>query len=297
MTNDQQAEMAKFNTVKIFINTNEDAYHDDVPFKKAVVAFMASYGLNLDAAAKAFPNNKGFSIEKKNGKIKLSKNASNLAGRAHVTLKAQDETTLLEKLLTFPSAYMDVADSQCGKLAQEQHDLMSTNIDLLTDYVSAPQLLLLQTDITNFLSLQGTSELEHEASPDLTKKFVKSFYPVRHDIADLKFLARVYEDSDNDFFTKFMTACGMPVVNIHHTYVAIHATGADSGKAIENIVFTLTNAKKSATTDWEGNALIEEVKAGKDVLTGVYNGKTVYVGHITILIGKTVSFNLKIEGL
>ena len=279
--------MNKFATIKAELEKDGNAYEDDEAFQTAVDAFMAANDINLAAAAASNPNNKGFSKEKKNAKIKMSKNAANLAGRAFVTLNLQEETSISEKLLINRTSYIKESDSEAAKLAQAGHDLMVKYIDLLTGYVTLPKLVLLQTDIDNFKNCQGTSEMEHEVSPALTKKFEDSFAPVETCIGNLVLLGRDYEESNNEFFTRFMASTAEPTINIHHTYISIHCVGKDSGNPIPNIVFTLEKSKKTATSDWQGIALIERPIAGKDTLTGTLNGKVIYVGHIVILRGKT----------
>jgi hypothetical protein len=57
------------------------------------------------------------------------------------------------------------------------------------------------------------------------------------------------------------------------------------------------SAKKSAITDSEGNAQIDEVKSGKDTLAGVLNNKVIYTGNVVIKKGTTNHYNLLIETL
>jgi hypothetical protein len=195
-----------------------------------------------------------------------------------------------------------LSDSACASLAQGAHDIMEANIGDLTGYVAPEDLETLKSTTEDFRNMQGTSELVHEVSPTLTKAFVDSFKPVKDAIETLKLLVRDYEATNIEFYNRFMASTVIPAVAVRHTYVSIHATGANSGNAVEGAVFTLTNAKKSGTTDWEGNALIAEVKQGKDVLTGVKKNnegveQVIYTGHIEIKRGKTNLFELKIAGM
>ena len=297
MTNEQQADINMFNSLKAALASFSDIYDDDEAFKAAVTKFLAAHSANATAAANAHPDNSGYSKVKKTAKTKLSKTVANLCGRAFVTLKDQDEIEISDQMLVNPSNYSKESDSECARLAQAMHDIMGTYIGLLTGYVTAAKLTALQAEIDEFNGLQGTSEMVHEVSPMLTQKFVESFIPVKSRVEDIKLLLRDYETTNDEFFTAITAAMVVPAVAIRHTYVAITAIGKDSGRMLENIVFTLTEAKKSATTDWEGKALIEEVKSGKDVLTGVFNDKVVYTSHIVIVKAMTNNFHLKIDAM
>jgi hypothetical protein len=232
----------------------------------------------------------------------MADDASNISGKAFVRFTKLGKLSLAEQLPVEPTDYTHVADAESARVAQAAHDLLALNIgDLGPTLITTPMLDELQKKIDKFTELKGTSEAVHEVSPELTQKFKDSFKPVMDELENLKFLARDYKKSNNGFYTRFMASTVIPTVNIHHTYVAITATGKDSGKPVENILCELTKAKKSAITNWEGNAMIEEVKAGADVLTAsiiLDNGekKVVYSEHIKIKKGTTNSFKVVIEG-
>jgi len=295
MKNQQQADMNKFSAVKTELAKDAAAYEDDVPFEAAVAAFIEKYNINIVAAAAAFPDNSGFSQEKKNAKIKMSKNGANTCGRATVTLNLQDKISISEQLFISPSNYSKESDSEAAKRAQFVKNLMLEHKDLLTGYVTEQRLTALQTDIDTFRNCQGTSEIEHEVSPFLTKAFEDSFAPVETCITNLKLLGRDYEETNNEFYTRLIASMVEPVINVHHTFLEVYAGGKDNGNPIPDMVFVLEKGKKSATTDWQGIALIERPRAGKDTLTGMYKDKVVYVGHINIERGKMNRMHLKIE--
>jgi hypothetical protein len=301
MTNDQQSYLVMLVALKAQLALDSTVYENDVAFKAAVVAFLAQYAVLEAAGSSAHPDNSGYSREKNDGKILLAKNAANLSGRAYVTLNLQEKYAIAGQLKINPTDYINIADAACKDLAQGAHDVMASNIDDLTGYVTDAKLVDLQKNIDNFGGLAGTSDLYHELSPELTAVFIKGIDDIKPKVENLKLLGRDYESIDVEFFKRFTAATVIPTINVHHTYVAVTVTGRDSGKPIENIVCGLTNGKKSAITDWEGNAKIEEVKSGDDVLTlsiidDQGNTKVVYTQHIKIKRGTTNSFKVVLEG-
>ena len=295
MTNKQQADMNKYSAVKTELAKDAAAYEDDEAFTTAADDFNEINDANLAAAAAAHPDNKGFSKEKLKAKNKMSKNAANICGRATVTLNLQEKESISEQLFISITNYSKESDSEAARRAQFVKDLMLEHKDLLTGYVTEQRLTGLQTDIDNFKSCQGTSEIEHEVSPMLTKAFEDSFPPVEICITNLKLLGRDYEDTNNEFYTRLIASMAEPVINVHHTFLEVYAGVKENGNPIPDMVFVLEKAKKSAITDWQGIALIERPRAGKDTLTGMYKDKVVYVGHITIERGKMNKMHLKIE--
>ncbi|MEI8204709.1 MAG: hypothetical protein WCH34_16945 [Bacteroidota bacterium] len=300
MDNLQQAEMSRNLNFKTQMANDALIYQNNPAMVQAVADFNAANDINLQCASEAHPNNSGYSDEKRKYKKSLSKMASNLSGKAWVKLTALGKTAVADKLFVNPNDFFSLADSAFIALCTGAYDIMLANItDLKPDYVTDANLVTLHNNINTFSGLQGTSDLVHEASPLLTKAFEESFKPVRQAIEVAKLLVRDYDDEDYadynpEFYKRTMASTHLPVVNVHHTFVNIVALDKITGKAIEGILFTLTNAKKSGSTDWEGKLTLERPKAGKDILTGVLNGKVVYLEHIEIKRGTNNDFNLEL---
>jgi hypothetical protein len=302
MTNREQSQTAMAITLDQELTTDAAAYDNDPDFKAQVVDFRAKLAENKQAGLAAHVDNTGFSQEKLNQKIVLSEEASNISGKAFVRFTKLGKLSLADQLHIEPSDYMHVADAESARIAQAGHDFLATNIaDLGPTLITIAMLVDYQKEIDKFTELKGSSEAVHEVSAELTKKFKASFKPMIDEVDHLKLMVRDYKKSNNGFYTRLMASAAIPTVNIHHTYVAVTVTGRDSGRPLENFVCALTNGKKSAKTDWEGNATIEETKAGADVLTVSIvddngNTKVVYSEHIKIKRGTTNSFKVVIEG-
>jgi len=297
MTNREQAQTGMFIAVEKELSDDSGHYDTNNAFKAEVLLFLAAWLANKTAGEKAHADNSGFSQEKLDKKIIVSDTASNLSGKANVKFINSGKPSLAEQLNTEPSDYSQKADAECARLAQVAHDFLAENIDLIKpDYVTVEALEAFQVEITDFVASRGTSEIVHEVSPELTQIYKDSFAPVMMTIDHLKFLVRDYKTTDNEFYTRFMAATKIPTVNVHHTYVQGLVTGKVSGNPLVAAVFTLTKGKKSGTTDKDGNFLIEEVRAGKDTITGVLDGVVIYTADITIKRGRTNYFEIVVEG-
>ena len=295
MKNEQQAEMTMFAAVKAELAEDAGIYAGNAPFVAAKVVFLAANEKNLAAGAAAYPDNTGYSTVKKELKIQLSKMASNLSGKAFVTLKIQNKTEIAELLSIYPNDYLSLSDSACGSLATGAYNIMNDNIGDLDGYVADEDLEALKTLTEQFLNAQGSSELQHEISPELTAAFYESFKPVKEAIGSLKLLVRDYESTNIEFYNRFMASTIVPAVAIRHTYVDVHVVWKNSGEAAEGVLFRLSNSTKTAVSDWEGKARLAEVQAGKALLSGEFGGKVKYEAHIEIQRGRTNHFEAEIE--
>ncbi len=298
MTNTEQAKMTMIAAVKAELVTSASAYTGNQDYIDEVALFNINAQKNSDAATAAHVDNSGYSADKMTAKIALTAMASNYSGKAYVKFTNLGNATLAAQLHIEPTDYLHASDSQCAKLAQEARDLMNTNIALLTpNTITAAMLTNLQSKIDAFKLIQGSSDTVHAVSPDMTRKFKDSFKPVMTNVDNLKLLTRDYETSNPKFFARLMASTVIPAINVHHTNVEVHATAKSTGKPVEGIEFSLTRANKSATTDYKGNAEIEHVKSGEDVLTGKMNGNTVYTAHVKIKRGTLNHYDVVIDSL
>ncbi len=298
MTNTEQAKMTMIAAVKAELVTSASAYTGNQDYIDEVALFNINAQKNSDAATAAHVDNSGYSADKMTAKIALTAMASNYSGKAYVKFTNLGNATLAAQLHIEPTDYLHASDSQCAKLAQEARDLMNTNIALLTpNTITAAMLTNLQSKIDAFKLIQGSSDTVHAVSPDMTRKFKDSFKPVMTNVDNLKLLTRDYETSNPKFFARLMASTVIPAINVHHTNVEVHATAKSTGKPVEGIEFSLTRANKSAITDYKGNAEIEHVKSGEDVLTGKMNGNTVYTAHVKIKRGTLNHYDVVIDSI
>ncbi len=298
MTNREQAQMTMFAALKAELVASAAAFAGNQDYIDEVTLFNTNNGKNSDAATAAHADNSGFSADKLAAKKELTKMASNMSGKAYVKFTNLNKISLASQLHVEPTDYSTASDSQCAKLAQEAHKLMSDNIaDLTPNTITAGMLTDLQGKIDTFTQKQGSSDTVHEVSPEMTRKFKDSFKPVMTNVDHLKLLTRDYESSNPKFYARLMASTVIPVINVHHTNVEVHATAKSTGKPVEGIEFSLTRANKSDITDYKGNAEIEHVKSGEDVLTGKMNGNTVYTAHVKIKRGTLNHYDVVIDSI
>ena len=296
MTNTEQAQKTMFAALKKELEDDSAAYSGNQDYEDEVTAFLTALVDHETKAAAAHADNSGFSADKLKQKIVLADLASNLSGKAYVKFVNIDRLDLAEQMHTEPTDYKQPADSQCATLAQAAHKVMNDNLTLLSpNTITAAMLTDLKNETDKFVALQGTSETEHEVSPALTKAFKDSFKPVMLRVAHLKYLTRDYKTSNPGFYNRLMASTVIPVINVHHTYVEVHATGKMSGHAVEGMTFSLSNSTKTAVSDWQGYATLAEVRNGEAVLKGEIGGVVKYEAHIVIKRGTTNKFEAKIE--
>ena len=296
MTNREQAQRTMFAALDKELTDDSASYTSNPDYVDEVDTFRDAYTANTKAATAAHADNSGFSKEKLDEKIVLSNLASNLSGKAYVKLINKGKPSIAEQLNTEPTDYRQVADSQCAILAQAAHDLMNANLaDLSPSTITAPMLVSLQKEIDKFTNLQGTSETVHEVSPALTKLFKDSFKPVMVTVTHLKLLTRDYQTTDLPFYQRLMASTIIPTVNVHHTYVEVHAVSKTTGKPLEGLIFTLSNTKKTAVTDENGIATFEEVKGGKALMGNDLAGKVRCHQNIVIKSGRLNHYEVIID--
>jgi hypothetical protein len=297
MTNKEQAQKSMFTTLKNELEVDNAAYDGNEDYETEVVAFNDALTDHELKAVAAHVDNSGFSVEKLKEKVVLGDKASNMSGKAYVKFINLGRQDLADQLHIEPTDYKQVSDSQCATLAKAGHKLMSDNLGLLspTNTITAAMLTDFQTEIDKFEAIQGTSETVHEVSPQLTQEFKDSFKPVMVRVMHLKLLTRDYKTTNTEFFDRLMASTVIPTINVHHTYVEVDVVGKVSRRPIEGAVFTLSNCSKTATTDWEGKATLEEVKKGTAVLRGELAGKVKCEMHIVIHSGTVNHYELMFD--
>ena len=298
MTTSEQAKETMVNTFENTVDTNSSVYATNEDFKDEVLAFKAALADHRLKSSAAHEDNKGFSLMKLNEKEILAELVSRLSGKAYVRLTNLGMVDVAETLHIEPSDYSHASDGECDHLSQAAHDILFENLTVLSPRtITAVMLTALKDEIIKFRQTQGSSERVHLVSPDLTRAYKESFKPLMKRIKNIKLLVRDYKTSNNEFYTNVMASSKIPTINIHHTHVEVYCYKKSTGRLMEGVVFTLAKSNKSATTDWEGMAEIDEVRGGKDVLTGVFQDKTIYTAHIVIRSGRLNHFAAAVEDL
>jgi len=298
MTNREQALTTMFMALKSELELESGVFQENEDFNDESKVFLTALEYNLKCGTEAHASNSGYSTDKQTAKENLCESAANLSGKAYYKFRKLGKMNLAEQLHTEPTEYLYVSDSECANMAQTSLDLMKANlVDLGPKTVTADMLNELQKEIEHYKSVQGMSATVHGVSPALTKKYKDSFGPVLVSVENLKYLVRDFKGTNLAFYDRVMASTIVPTINIHHTTLSINALAKSNGAGVPKIVFSLATAKKSGTTDENGMAEIELIKAGMDTLTGVLEGKTVYSGPIHIKRGSANHTEVVIEGM
>jgi hypothetical protein len=298
MTNEQQAEMTANENFATYLTKTENVavYQSNVPFKNKVTLFIDAHKQNKEKAAATKPDNSGYSDAKNDAKSALCESLVILTAPSKVALQDAGIQQEAEKLSVNITDFSRLADSDCKTEAKKNYNVMKENgTTLIPDVISQSDLDDLLDEIENFGTLQGESGNQHELSPTFTVAFEESFDATRKYTSQLKLMGKKYLRTNKEFYDGLIKSAEIPAVNVHHTYVEVHATWKNSGKPVEGLLIKLDTSQKTAITNWEGNAKLEEVKAGKAELSGELASKVKYKAHIVIKRGTTNHYDAVIE--
>ena len=299
MTNTQQAKMTGYKGLKEFLElpANITIYEGNVPFNTGAGDFATDNAENLRLASVVTADSSGFSTQKKAAKLDMGELGIIIGGAAFGRFNKIGKQSLAEQMHYNITDYTDPADATSAALARAAHKVMNDNIADLTDFVSPAQLLAFMNAIIKFEKTTGTSSSAHKATPTERILFKKSFKTVDATIESQKLYALFFKKDHNEFYVNFMALAEMPTVNIHHTDISTHITNLADGTPIENATITETRTEKAESSDYEGNATIEEVSAGKNVIDITAPGKKTVSLHINVKSGKDNHFNIQMENL
>jgi len=277
---------------------DRDIYKDNKEFVDGADVFTAAKKVAEDALIVAYPADPSFSQEKLDAKTAIAIKVSILCGLAYVKLKKLHQNTLANTLHIKQADYLYLSDVEFATLVFAMQKILQENLGLIDiPSINAEKLAELVKLTEAFKALKGTSLKVHENSPTLTKAFEDSLEPLQDSVDDLKLLAGDFYESNLDFYKRIMASSAIPTVHVHHTYVIITATMKSSGKPAVGILFSFEKAKKSATTDRDGVASMEEVSFGPDVLIGTLDGKEVLYKKVKIKRSTTNNWEVVIDSL
>ena len=220
MTRREQSYMTMVNGLAKEFDDDSEIIAKDPKLKAEIAAFEIDRANNEQAANEAFITNTGFSDEKLEAKMAVATEAAILSGRAYVKFSNLKKASIYEQLHTNAYDYSQAPDIECAKIAQNAHDLLLVNIaDPTESIITTERLIAFQKMIDHFKDLKGTSNLVHEVSPELTKKFKLSFVPLKTRVKNIKLLMAAYKKTNPDFYNRVKACMKLPVVHIIHTKV------------------------------------------------------------------------------
>ncbi len=259
-----------------------------------VVKFEINRVAAINSGAAAGINNSGFSQDKLDAKTEMSFMAACLAGTAQVKLDELGKNSLSRQMHDAESYYMHSADSEASTEAQALHDLLFTNLALLTpDYVSAPQLVSFQAVISSYMTTQGSSEAVHKISPELTQAFNNDLSASKKNGTDLKKLIKKYKKTNKTFYKSMVDVMRLKIT-VHHTDVDLMVIDKVTGHPVSGAIATFSDSSKTGISMEDGNLHVEEIAHGDKTMTVKSEKYLDYVAPINIVSGKTNSFKIEL---
>jgi len=237
-------------------------------------------------------NNSGYSAQKDAAKVLASNTAAQLCASSQVKLDILGNKIVSQSLHSVPTFYNNAPDALCGIRLLGAHDIMLTNLDLITpDYLTALQLTNFSTQITTFTGLTGTTSAVNGGETVLTKKFAADIKVTNIDIVTMKKVGLKYKTTNNVFFNGLNKACKLPPIPVRHTYITMNILDEYTGLALSGVTGTLSKSKETQLSTIYGVITYTKVKSGTATGTIEKAGYITQMITIKILQGKMNTFN------
>ena len=291
MTNIEDAKVKRDNSLCTFLGANTAAYAGDVAFTAIATKTISDYGLTVIAATAAAADNTGYSLEKVNAKKAASIFTSKLCASSQVKLDLLGNIIVARSLNSTVTYYSKTTDVLAASRMQNAHDVMNTNIVIITaDYLTAAQLVTLQAKITAFTGLSGTTTSVNTTSPVKTKALSTAIKTGSADVVNIKKLAKEYEVTNITFYEGLEKVCKIPPITVRHTPVIIAITDVATGLPLAKVKGTLSKTKELGVGTDEGIINYFNVSAGAAISTYTLDGYLTGLQKVRIKRGKTNVF-------
>jgi hypothetical protein len=276
MNNKLEAKVKRDNSLATFLGDNATAYAGDTAF---------------EAAAAAEVNNTGYSYKKVIAKDDASVLASQLCGNSQVSLDLSGNFIVSKSLNPNVSFYSHASDVTSAARLQNAHDIMSTNVSIITpEYVTPAQLTTLQTKINTFTGLSGTTTSVNSTSPILTKAVSDDAKIGAADVIVLKKLGKKYQITNPTFYSGLEKVCKIPPITVRHTPVNITITDSVTLALLPGVKGTLSKTKELGSSTSAGIMAYTDVSAGLAISTYKLVGYITGVQNVRIKRGVANTF-------
>ena len=290
MNNKDDAKIKRDNSLCTYLGTNAADYAGDVAFEAIATKTIADYALTVIAATAAAADNTGYSLEKVTAKNAACIFTSELCASSQVKLDLLGNIIVSKSLNSTVTYYSSATDVLAASRMQNAHDVMNTNIVIITaDYVTAAQLTTLQARITTFTGLSGTTTSVNTTSPVKTKALSTAVKTGAADVLNIKKLAKKYQVSNPTFYDGLEKVCKIPPITVRHTPVIIAVTTI-AGDPLAGVHGTLSKTTELGVGTDAGIINYTNVSAGAAISTYSLPGYITGVQHVKIKRGKTNEF-------
>jgi hypothetical protein len=292
MTHAQQARLIRNATLNTFMGTHEADFTTDVAMKNIAALLVTDSDTAVNSSIAAEADNSGYSAEKEVAKVLASNTAAQLCANSQVKLDILGNKIVSQSLHSAPTFYLQAPDALCGTRLLGAHDIMLTNLAIITpDYLTAPQLANFLTQITTFTGLTGTTNTVNGGETVLTKKFAADVKVTNKHVVTIKKVGLKYKTSNYGFYNELNNACKLPPIPVRHNDITMNVVDANTGLALSGVTGTLSKSNETPVSTIDGVITYTKVKSGAATGTIEKAGYITQMINIKIVQGKMNTFN------
>lgn len=262
------------------------------PIANEVGACIASFSNAETKALSAGITYEGYTVNRDLARVTLAHEAAIICGNGYLRLNRLNRHDLAAQLHIHETDYLNAGIEQAAQIAQNGHDVLFGCLADLGDYVTAGDLTSLQGFINALNLAEGLTLSLHQASPAELQAAETAIRQTDEDIDNLRIAIRPLQKTNLSLYNTIVLNCMLPPVNIHHTYLTVAVTDANTHEPL--IGATLTADTKTATTKTGGIGVLEKVKAGTVPLQIAAPGKPVKEVICQVKRGKNNSVSVEV---
>ena len=295
MTNEQSAEMTSHLASIDFFGRNAAIVNQNPVFKAAVDEFKANYDAEKAYGAILATDNTNLSEEKIALKAKMIEDLVEMTGYAFVALNKAGKTHDAEQLDTTPTDYA-LGDNEAYDLAKANLQLLKDQTAIISpNYVSADDLKDLETTIEDFINAKGETQDILKITPAQREAFKDALAKTKVSIEHIRILAKKFKKTNKLFYDELMRVTTVVLTNVNHTSLSLGIKDKD-GNPLANVTASLSNSKKTATSDAKGYLKIDEIRNGITTITITSPNHKDYTQEVRIVRGRENHVEVVLEG-
>lgn len=262
------------------------------PISIAVADCIASFTDADNKALAAGITYEGFTVNRDKALHTLAHEASIICGNAYVRFNKLGKNDFAAQLYIHETDYLQTGIETAALRAQNGHDVMLTNLSMLTDYVTANELTNLQGYINALNISEGLTLSVHQSSPADLQAAETAIRKTDDDINNLLIVARPLQKNNLSLYNAIVLNSVLPPINIHHTYLSVTVLDAATKAPLKGA--HLSTGTKTATTNTDGLGVLEQVKAGVGILKVAAPGKPEKEVHCQVKRGRNNEVSVEV---
>ena len=287
-------QIAKYNRnhkLKLFLNATAAIFTAFIPFNDAYTAMLALMTSLEEFITKQQTDSKGPSADKRNAKKAMATFWSEVALRASVKFRRDNNQTLFDELNTPESEIDGLPDSEAVAKCQQIHAILDENLASLAGYLIDADTLTAGTAITNaFHELIGKPKVIQELKKVAGDKIVEFLKEIDDQIDDMDRLISGIED--DDFKEGFEANKEIDDPATKNTRLKGVMYGQDEETVQKGGTIKIIDINRQTTSNNLGLYEIFKFKAGIYIVEYSAPGKVTQQHTITFKLGKTVEMDV-----